>query len=126
MLNSQKIIPSSPYPPRILPVLTYCQYSTFVNFGDEGMIILIRTYETNTIGVIGLPCVYVYISSLTPYLYKKKKERESILLILLFFFFGLFWGWSSSNHPRILPVGAMNNHIPLIINIISMGRILPK
>jgi len=104
MVNSQKIIPSSPYPPRILPALTACHDNAFFDFGDEGMKIPIRTHGTNTIGEIGLPCVYVYISSLTPYLYKKKEERRGMLLILQTLFSGLFWGGLTKVYPRILPV----------------------
>ncbi len=126
MENSQKIIPYSPHPPRILPALT-CQYNNaFVHCGDEGMKIPIRTHEAITIGEIGSPCVYVYISSLPPQIHKKKKEKEGILLILLIFFFGLFWGGSSKDHPRIIPVWFVVADNYLKLTEINQKQIIPK
>ncbi|MBU1138827.1 MAG: hypothetical protein KKA76_07615 [Proteobacteria bacterium] len=109
MSFQEKIIPCSPYPPRILPGLTVQRHTAFSSFGDEGTKNPIRPHGKGALGDIGVSRVGVYISSLTPYIDKKKKEKESNSFILLAFFFGLFWGGSKNNPPRIVPVCCLSS-----------------
>lgn len=104
MQQNRTIIPYSPYPPRILPVVTVQQERIISCFGDKGTKIPLRPHVNVALWGIGVCRVGVYISSLTPYITKKKKERRDKVFILLCFFFGQCWGGSKNNRPRIIPI----------------------
>lgn len=125
MKNIKKYTPllpvSSPYHPWSNEPILF----TFFIFRDEGMKILTCAHVTNTTGGGVFTCVYLYISSLTPFLYKKKKEKEDKILILLPLFFGLFWGGSEKNSPCIVPMFFFCCCILLNLGDKTTNRILP-
>lgn len=125
MLFSGSILPYSPLHPRFIPGLTSQYNYLFSVFGDEGTKNPIRTHGTKHIGEKGFSCACVYISSLTPYLYKKKERREGKSLILLHLLSGLFWGLSKKVYPRIIPVSVWRFSTPLKTRKNRAGGILP-